>query len=103
MPTENDPIIDNWYFHLDKGQRFMVIGIDEENDLIEIQQFDGDIEELSLSDWSDMDIEISTEPQNWSGAMDVGDVDDYGTEVTDTEPGDWDEPLDELRTVEVKE
>ena len=98
MTTENDPVVDNWYFHKDKGQRFMVVSVDDDNKLVEIQHFDGDIEELEFSDWYDMDIEISAEPENWSGATDIGEVDDYGTEVTDTAPEEWDEPLDELST-----
>ena len=103
MTTENDPIIENWYFHKDKGQRFMVVNIDEDNDLVEIQHFDGDLEEISFSDWYNLDIEISAEPENWSGAIDVGEVDDYGTNVTDTKPEESDEPLEEIRSPKVKE
>ena len=28
---------------------------------------------------------------------DVGEVDDYGTEITDTKPEEWDEPLQEIK------
>ena len=103
MTTENDPIVDNWYFHKDKGQRFMVVAVDSDSETAEIQHFDGDLEEISFSDWYSMDIEISTEPENWSGAIDVGEVDDYGTEVTDTKPEEWDEPLDEIRSPDIKD
>lgn len=98
MATENDPMIDTWYFHKDKGQRFVVINIDDADDIIEVQHFDGDLEEISFSDWYDMEIEVSSEPQNWSGATDVGEVDDYGTQITDTQPEEWDEPLEEIRS-----
>lgn len=97
MTTENDPVVDNWYFHKDKGQRFMVVAVDSDIETVEIQHFDGDLEEISFSDWYDMDIEIGAEPENWSGATDVGEVDDYGTEVTDTSAEEWDEPLNEIR------
>ncbi|MGD8484598.1 MAG: hypothetical protein PVJ63_08225 [Thioalkalispiraceae bacterium] len=98
MTTENDPIVDNWYFHKDKGQRFMVVSVDQDSELVEIQNFDGNLEEVGFSDWYQMDIELSVEPENWSGATDVGEVDDYGTEVTDTSPEEWDEPLQEIRS-----
>ena len=103
MTTENDPIIDNWYFHKDKGQQFMVVALDENKELVEIQHFDGDIEEISFSNWYDMNIEISTAPENWSGAIDVGEVDDYGTGVTDTKPEEWDEPIEEIRLPDVED
>ncbi|MEJ2141760.1 MAG: hypothetical protein P8Y24_05295 [Gammaproteobacteria bacterium] len=103
MTTENDPIVDNWYFHKDKGQRFMIVAVDNDKELVEIQHFDGDIEEVSFSDWYNMDIEISAEPENWSGATDIGEVDDYGTEVTDTRPEEWDEPLEEFRSPDSKD
>ena len=103
MATENDPMIDNWYFHKDKGQQFMVVNVDDENELVEIQYFDGDIEEITSSNWYDMEIELSNAPENWSGALDVGEVDDYGTEVTDTNPEEWDEPLAEFRPPGVKD
>jgi len=103
MTTENDPIIDNWYFHKDKGQQFMVVAVDENKELVEIQHFDGDIEEISFSNWYDMNIEISTAPENWSGAIDVGEVDDYGTGVTDTKPEEWDEPIKEIRLPDVED
>ena len=103
MTTENDPIIDNWYFHEDKGQQFMVVAVDESKELVEIQHFDGDIEEISFINWYGMNIEISAAPENWSGAIDVGEVDDYGTGVTDTKPEEWDEPLEEIRPPDVED
>ncbi|MCK4950665.1 MAG: hypothetical protein KAS48_02520 [Gammaproteobacteria bacterium] len=97
MSTESDPIVDNWYFHLDKGQRFMVVAVDKEKGAVDIQNFDGGLDEVSLSAWYDMDIELSEAPENWSGATDIAELDDFGTEITDTRPGDWSEPLQEFR------
>lgn len=97
MTTEADPIVDNWYLHLDKGQRFYVTAIDDDSGTVEIQHFDGDIEEIDMDQWYEMDIEPSVEPENWSGAMDIGARDDFGTEITDTRARDWNEPLDEIK------
>ena len=96
MPIETDPIVDNWYYHLDKGQRFYVVAVDEDAGIVEIQHFDGDVEEIELKDWYEMDIRPGEEPENWSGAMDIAEADDFGTEITDTKPRDWNEPLKEL-------
>jgi hypothetical protein len=97
MPNELDPRIDQWYTHLDKGQRFYVTAIDEENNSVEIQHFDGDLEEYSLDEWRHLDIEISEEPENWSGGLDVAEKDDLGTEITDTKSDDWREPGEDFR------
>ena len=97
MPTEIDPIVDNWYNHLDKGQRFYVVAVDEDSGTVEIQHFDGDVEEIDLKEWYEMNIELGEEPENWAGAMDIGEKDDFGTEITDTQPVDWSEPLQQFR------
>ena len=96
MPTEFDPIINSWYYHQDKGQKFYVVDVDDDAGLVEIQHFDGDLEEISLKDWYDMEIAIGEAPENWSGAMDIGEQDDLGTEVTDTNSEDWSDPLQEI-------
>jgi hypothetical protein len=97
MPTEADPKLGYWYEHLDKGQRFCIVAFNEEQGLIEVQHFDGDLEEIDLETWYQLDLNPSPEPENWSGALDVGDIDDLGTEVTDTTADDWNAPLQELR------
>jgi hypothetical protein len=96
MPDDLDPIVGNWYSHLDKGQRFEVVAIDGESATVETQDFDGNVNEYSLDDWYQLDIEVSEEPENWSGAMDIGERDDYGTEITDTTDEEFDESLDEI-------
>ena len=97
MVNEVDPINDSWYQHLDKGQRFRVVEVDEGTMLVEIQYFDGNLEEIDLSDWRQMDIELIAEPENWAGALDIAEPDDFGTSITDTSPTDWTEPLREVR------
>ncbi|MDH5257753.1 MAG: hypothetical protein OEX07_07085 [Gammaproteobacteria bacterium] len=91
MKTELDPIVDNWYFHLDKGSKFKVVAVDDDEKLIEIQNYDGDIEEITKANWRNLKIELCEEPQNWAGALDVSEIDDLGTEITDTSEDDWKE------------
>lgn len=98
MDTEIEPIVDNWYFHLDKGQTFRVIAVDDDSGLVEVQHFDGDLEEITRVDWENLQIELSEEPQSWTGALDIGEMDDLGTEITDTSKDDWDESLGEFKS-----
>lgn len=97
MSADIDPIVDNWYYHLDKGQKFLVVAIDADRQSVEIQHFDGDLEEVNINEWYEMDIAVSEAPENWSGPIDVTELDDYGTEITDTRPEDWTDPLKEFR------
>ncbi len=97
MTTEADPIVSTWYQHLDKGQKFQVVAVDESEFVIEIQYFDGDIEEIDIDDWYLMEIEQIESPEDISGALDVSELDDLGSSITDTGPDDWDAPALELK------
>lgn len=97
MSTEADPVVDGWYQRQDKGQAFQVVAVDEAAGLVEIQHFDGDVEELELETWYQMDLQPIEPPEDWSGPLDVGEVDDLtGTEVTDTAEEDWAASLEEI-------
>jgi hypothetical protein len=94
------PHVAEWYEHLDKGQQFQVIATDMDTKTIEIQNFDGDTGEYSFAEWRELEILPCSQPDNWSGAYDIDDQDDLGTEVTDTDQADWDQPAKELRVAE---
>ena len=81
MPNELDPRIDQWYAHIDKGQPFYVTAINEEEATIDIQSFDGDLEEISLDEWRELVIELSEEPEDCRGALDITDEDELVTEL----------------------
>ena len=97
MPNELDPLVGQWYAHLDKGQRFYVAAVNDKDETVAVQHFDGDLEEYSLDEWRDLDIDLSEEPENWSGPLDMAEQDDLGTEVTDTQADDWSEPGEDFR------
>jgi hypothetical protein len=98
MPNEFDPLVGQWYAHMEKGQRFYVTACDEDTGTVEVQHFDGDIEEFSLEEWQELDIELSEEPENWAGALDIDSWDDLGTGITDTSEEDWTEAQKDFRT-----
>ena len=91
MPTESDPIIGNWYEHTDKGQKFEVVSLDEDNGAIGIQYFDGDLDEIDLDAWYEMDIVISEAPEDWTGPVDEVRKDDLGYTETAMAEEDWSE------------
>lgn len=89
---KKNPVIGEWYRHLDKGNEFQVVAFDKEEGVVEIQHFDGDLEEFDLDTWRLLDVEPIEAPESWSGPLDIGELDDLGTEITDTRPEDWLEP-----------
>jgi hypothetical protein len=76
MIGELDPIEGNWYHHLDKGQDFMVVDVNKREGTVDIQYFDGDIEELEMEEWEEMDIEDIEPPEDWTGPLDDLESDD---------------------------
>jgi hypothetical protein len=98
MNTELDPIVGSWYRHLDKGQLFRVVAFDEERGIVEIQHFDGDLEEIDASAWFDMEIEPAETPEDWTGPLDDVETDDLGLTETAMTGADWREPLQEVKT-----
>jgi len=89
MATETDPIVGAWYQHLDKGPIFEVIALDEDNGIVEIQHFDGDIEAIELAAWYDLDIEWIEAPEDWTGPVDNIEQDDLDYTETAMKPEDW--------------
>lgn len=73
------PIIGSWY-RLDEYQLFEVVAMDRDDRTIEIQYYDGMIEELDFSTWEQSNIVETSAPEDWSGAYDMSPL-DYGVDV----------------------
>jgi hypothetical protein len=73
------PDIGEWY-QVRGGELLEVVAIDEDDGTIEVQYFDGTVEELDLADWeaqrANGQIQDADAPEDWSGSVDVeGDED----------------------------
>ena len=100
MPIYVVPQLWQWYAHLDKGQRFRVVAIEETDELVEIQHFDGGIEEMDFDNWRQLEIETIEPPEDWTGPIDDVERDDLGYTETDMNEEDWNAPLREVRQTE---
>jgi Family of unknown function (DUF6763) len=78
MIGELDPIEGNWYQDLDKERDFMVLDVNKREGTVDIQYFDGDIEELEMEEWEEMDLEEIEPPEDWTGPLDDLEADDRG-------------------------
>jgi hypothetical protein len=65
MSHELDPKVGRWYRRLDDEQLFKVIGIDEDDGLIEIKTVDGETEELDSTEWVELDLETAEAPEDF--------------------------------------
>jgi len=80
-----EPTVGQWYEDLDEKESFLVRSVNEDDALVEIEYSDGEIEEIDLDTWAELDLNLSTEPEGWVGSGDDDDDDD----------DDWDEDEDE--------
>ena len=91
MDTDLDPVVGSWYKNLEKDELFRVIAFDEDRGIVEIQLYDGDLEEIDAGAWFDLEIEPAETPEDWTGPLDdideEPDTDDWGDDDDDY---DWD-------------
>ena len=78
-----EPVVGQWYRHLDKGEVFLVVGVDEDAGTIEMQSFGGDVDEFDRESWDAMPLARAEQPEDWTGAIDDVERDDLG--YTDAE------------------
>ncbi|MGH8133432.1 MAG: DUF6763 family protein [Steroidobacteraceae bacterium] len=94
MSRDYEPVPGQWYQNLEEEEQFRVLSIDEDSELIEIEYLDGDIEELDLEAWHEMDLERIEEPEGWSDDDEESDEEEEWDEDDDEDDDDLDE--DEL-------
>ena len=98
MSRDYEPVAGQWYENLEEEESFRVLTVDEDSELVEIEYLDGDIEEIDLETWREMDLERIEEPEGWSESDDeeTEDDEDWDEEDEDEDDDDdWDEDEDE--------
>lgn len=93
MSRDNEPVPGQWYENVEEDETFRVLSVDEDSELIEIEYLDGDIEELDIEAWHEMDLELTDEPEGWSDEDDEDEDEEEEDEEEDDEDDDddWDE------------
>ena len=88
---KNFPSLDSWFRRTD-GSLLRVVATDETDRTIEIQFFDGTIDEVELDAWRDQLLVEVAAPEDWSGSVDM-DPDDYVGTARDEMPRGFHDPL----------
>ncbi|MEJ0038551.1 MAG: DUF6763 family protein [Gammaproteobacteria bacterium] len=95
MSRDYQPTPGQWYENLEEEESFRVLSVDEDSELIEIEYLDGDIEEIDVEAWHEMDLELTTEPEGWSDSDEDEDEEEEEEDEDDEDDDDWDEDDDE--------
>ena len=69
--TRLQPNEGQWYTLRDSGQMIYVINVDADHEVIDIQDFDGDIDELGFDEWRELDLELAAAPEDSSVVLDA--------------------------------
>jgi hypothetical protein len=93
VSRDYEPVPGQWYQNLEEEESFRVLSVDEDSELLEIEYLDGDIEEIDLETWHEIDLERIDEPEGWSESDDEDEAEDE--EDWDEEDDEDDDDLDE--------
>jgi hypothetical protein len=85
------PVVGQWY-RGGTDELFEVVAIDDQDETIELQYFDGSVTEVDFEFWNDQQrdemLEAADAPEDWSGAIDV-ESEDLDREFEDTARPPW--------------
>ena len=88
------PTIGKWFRRPD-GTLLEVVAVDEDQGTIEIQMFDGTIDEVDADAWRELFLVEVAAPEDWSGSVDM-DPDDYKGTAANEIPSGYHDPLEFL-------
>jgi hypothetical protein len=91
VARDYDPVQGQWYEDLEENEIFRVLSVDPDEEIIEVQYENGDIEEIDLDTWHELDLERAQEPEGWAS-----DDDDEEDDDEDEDEDDWDDDDDDL-------
>jgi hypothetical protein len=101
VAREYEPTAGQWYENIDENESFRVLSVDEDAELVELEYLDGDIEEIDLETWHELDLDKIDEPEGWAGSSEEeeeeeeeekdDDLDETWDDDEDEDDEDWDE------------
>jgi hypothetical protein len=102
VSREYEPAVGQWYENIDENESFRVLSVDEDTELVELEYLDGDLEEIDLETWHELDLNKIDEPEGWTGSAEddddeeeeekgKGDLEETWDDDEDEDEDDWDE------------
>ncbi|HEX7114373.1 MAG TPA: DUF6763 family protein [Steroidobacter sp.] len=96
--TSPSPVVGEWY-RTSEGALFEVVAIDRDDGTVEVQYFDGTLDEFDLESWEEHGFEDAQAPEDWTGPVDV-EPEDYDAEREQSAGSSWSDPLMSLDRAE---
>ena len=93
--AEVQPTIGTWYKNAVSGERFEVVAIDDGAQTIEVQHFEGELEDIDRETWSELALHELPPQEDWGGPFDDLERDEVETDGS-AHGMRWANPLDEL-------
>lgn len=92
------PVVGTWYWDVEHSLQFEIVATDEVDGGIEIQYFEGELEELDIDTWYSMRVVSISAPKDWSGPfeLDKEDYSDLKDDQAQHPASDWTNPLDSV-------
>ena len=91
MSRDYEPAKGQWYQNVEEDETFRVLSVDEDAELVEIEYLDGDIEEMDIDTWHEMDLEKIEEPEGWADKDEEEDEEEEEELDEDEDDDDWDD------------
>ena len=88
------PVIGEWYPRRG-GTLLEVVAIDRDDGTIEVQHFDGTLEEFDAESWDDQDFIAAEAPEDWTGSVDI-EPEDFEPQSDSQSQTQWAGPLEFL-------
>ena len=95
MARDYDPIKGQWFEDLEENEIFRVLSVDPDEEIVEVQYENGDIEEMDLDTWHELDLERAEEPEGWASDEEEDKAEKKEAEEEDDDEDDWDEDEDD--------
>ena len=71
-----EPEIGCWYENLEQETIFEVVSIDDDDQTVGIQYFDGEIEALDIENFVTLPLKAIDQPEDWSGPYEIDEEDE---------------------------
>jgi hypothetical protein len=98
LSRDYEPEKGQWYEDLDREDSFRVLDLDPDEATVRIQWLDGEIQDLDLDQWHELDLELATEPEGWVDEVaadeEEEDEEEDWDDEDDDEDDDWDDDED---------
>lgn len=84
---EIPPMVGAWYRRLDRDQPFQVVACNVQAATVDIEYYDGTIDEWPMAHWRALEIVPCEQPQDSSGPFDAARIDGVAEEDDDSAGG----------------